>query len=183
MAYEWNVKPKLGVTSRVADVTPCVLAGPRNQLGRTRIASTVMIRSVRHLLPCLWRCGPRQRVTVRRTASPLSPEQLASGAQRIMTVWLWRRHRFHAVQGRADLPARVVVLGAVEVRRVLICLDRNRDFHPASIIKDQARTPVTMHGQGKGQLTARPRARPVDQFRPLTQSSLPGPHANRMVEA
>ena len=41
------------------------------------------------------------------------------------------------MQGRADLPARVVVLGAVEVRRVLICLDRNQHFDPASIIKDQ----------------------------------------------
>ena len=30
MAYEWNVKPEMGV----ADVTPCVLAGP-HQLGRT----------------------------------------------------------------------------------------------------------------------------------------------------
>ena len=46
-------------------------------------------------------------------------------------------HPFHAVQGRADSPARVFVLGAVEVRRALICLDRNRHFDPASIIKDQ----------------------------------------------
>ena len=41
------------------------------------------------------------------------------------------------MQGCADSPARVVVLGTVEVGRVLICLDRNRHFDPASIIKDQ----------------------------------------------
>jgi cell division ATPase FtsA len=41
------------------------------------------------------------------------------------------------VQGRADPAARVVVLGAIEVGRALICLDRNRHFDPASIIKDQ----------------------------------------------
>ena len=42
------------------------------------------------------------------------------------------------MQGCADSPARVFVLGAVEVRSALICLDRDRHFDPASIIKDQS---------------------------------------------
>jgi hypothetical protein len=51
--------------------------------------------------------------------------------------WHLDEHPFDAVQGRADPAARVFVLGAVEVGRALICLDRNRHFDPASIIKDQ----------------------------------------------
>jgi hypothetical protein len=41
------------------------------------------------------------------------------------------------VQGRADPPARVLVFGAVEVGRGLVCLDRKRHCNPASTIKDQ----------------------------------------------
>jgi hypothetical protein len=44
---------------------------------------------------------------------------------------------FHAVQGRANPPARVLVFGPVEVGRGLVCLDRKRHFNPASTIEDQ----------------------------------------------
>ena len=50
----------------------------------------------------------------------------------------WRHENpFHAVQGRANPPARVLVLGMVEVGRGLVCLDRKRHFNPASPIEDQ----------------------------------------------